>query len=156
MSLIITRSCWIASRRSKKCLVIAEFAKLKLANAKSVRIKKSVLMHGLTYAAGCRLEGRRMDDIYSIRKAGREFCQTEGSEHYKTKGKVEPIELIIALGHGEGFCIGSIIKYAARFKETQNLKDLRKISDYAHILAGVKLEEKGDAERESEITLETK
>jgi hypothetical protein len=78
-------------------------------------------------------------NIYDIRKAGREFCQTEGSDHYKTEGKAEPIDLIIALGHGEGFCIGSIIKYAARFKQTQNLSDLRKVSDYAHIMTGCKL-----------------
>jgi len=77
--------------------------------------------------------------IYNIRKAGREYCQTEGSEHYKTEDKVEPIDLIIALGYGEGFCMGSIIKYAARFKRTQNLSDLRKVSDYAHIVCGCNL-----------------
>ena len=77
--------------------------------------------------------------IYDIRKAGREYCQTEGSEHYKTEDKVEPIDLIIALGYGEGFCMGSIIKYAARFKRTQNLQDLRKVSDYAHIMCGCNL-----------------
>ena len=80
--------------------------------------------------------------IYDIRKAGREYCQTEGSEHYKTEDKVEPIDLIIALGYGEGFCMGSIIKYAARFKRTQNLDDLKKASDYSQILAGIKLEAK--------------
>jgi len=79
--------------------------------------------------------------IYDIRKAGREYCQTEGSEHYKTEDKVEPIDLIIALGYGEGFCMGSIIKYAARFKRTQNLDDLKKASDYSQILCGVKLVE---------------
>jgi len=84
-----------------------------------------------------------MKNIYEIRKEGKEFCQTEGSEHYKGIEKIEPIDLIIALGYGEGFCMGGIIKYAARFKQTQNLKDLRKISDYAHILTGVKL---GEAE----------
>ena len=79
-------------------------------------------------------------NIYEIRQAGKDYCQTEGSEHYKTENKVEPIELIIALGHGEGFCIGSIIKYAARFKRTQNLDDLKKVSDYSHILCGIKLD----------------
>jgi len=84
--------------------------------------------------------------VYDTRKAGREYCQTEGSEHYKTEDKVEPIDLIIALGHGEGFCIGSIIKYAARFKRTQNLDDLKKASDYSQILCGVKLGELHGAE----------
>lgn len=83
-----------------------------------------------------------MPDIYAIRKAGKEFCQTEGSDHYKCDTEaVEPIDLIIALGYGGGFCAGSIIKYAARFKKTQNLDDLKKVSDYAHILCGIKLQD---------------
>ena len=92
--------------------------------------------------------------IYDIRKAGREYCQTEGSEHYKTEDKVEPIDLIIALGHGEGFCIGSIIKYAARFKRTQNLDDLKKASDYSQILVGCKLQgEQGTTEKRGDKRL---
>lgn len=84
-----------------------------------------------------------MKNIYTTRKIGEDFCQTTGSEHYKSEESVEPIELIISLGFAEGFCLGSIIKYAARFKRTQNLSDLKKISDYSHILAGVKLIEGG-------------
>ena len=80
-------------------------------------------------------------NIYDIRKAGREFCQTEGSEHYKAVDKLEPIDLIIAKGFIEDFCLANIIKYASRFKQTQKLEDLRKISDYANILCGVKLSE---------------
>lgn len=79
--------------------------------------------------------------IYEIRKAGREYCQTEGSAHYKAESKTEPIDLIIAKGFIEDFCLANIIKYAARFKQTQNLSDLKKISDYSHILCGVKLDE---------------
>lgn len=74
-------------------------------------------------------------DIYKIREKGKELCNTDGSEHYHNE--IEPIELTIALGYGEGFCIGSILKYAARYKETQNIKDLKKIADYSHILAGI-------------------
>lgn len=87
-----------------------------------------------------------MKTIYEIRKAGREYCQTEGSEHYKSKDKVEPIELTFSVGHAEGFCIGNILKYAARFPMTQNINDLRKISDYAQILCGVMLREIEEAE----------
>ncbi len=79
--------------------------------------------------------------IYEIRQAGREFCQTEGSEHYKSVDKLEPIDLIIAKGLAEDFCLANIIKYAARFKQTQNLNDLKKASDYSQILVGVKLNE---------------
>lgn len=80
-------------------------------------------------------------NIYEIRKAGREYCQTEGSEHYKAVDKLEPIDLIIAKGLAEDFCLANIIKYASRFKQTQNLEDLKKVSDYSHILCGVKLDE---------------
>lgn len=82
-------------------------------------------------------------NIYEIRKAGREYCQTEGSEHYKAD-KLEPIDLIIAKGMAEDFCLSNIIKYAARFKQTQNLDDLKKVSDYSHILCGAKLQGIGD------------
>jgi hypothetical protein len=77
-------------------------------------------------------------NVYEARHAGREYCNTEGSQHYKG-GEVEPLDLIFALGYGEGFCMGSAIKYASRFKETRNLADMKKISDYAHILCGVEL-----------------
>ncbi len=90
-----------------------------------------------------------MKTIYEIRKAGREYCQTEGSEHYKAVDKLEPIDLIIAKGLAEDFCLANIIKYAARFKQTQKLDDLKKISDYSHILVGVKL---GDAKQELKET----
>ena len=80
-------------------------------------------------------------NIYDIRKAGREYCQTEGSEHYKAVDKLEPIDLIIAKGFIEDFCLANIIKYASRFKQTQNLNDLKKASDYSQILVGVKLRE---------------
>jgi|GEM_PF-1654937 Protein of unknwon function (DUF3310). len=85
-------------------------------------------------------------NIYEIRNAGREYCQTEGSEHYKAVDKLEPIDLIVAKGLAEDFCLANIIKYAARFKKTQNLNDLRKISDYSHILCGVKIAKKTESE----------
>lgn len=80
-------------------------------------------------------------NIYEIRQAGREYCQTEGSEHYKAVDKLEPMDLIIAKGLAEDFCLANIIKYAARFKQTQELEDLKKAADYATILVGVKLDE---------------
>jgi len=78
-------------------------------------------------------------DIYEIRKLGKEFCETEGSAHYKG-GNVEPIDLIISKGLGKDFCIANIIKYATRFKNTGNLEDVKKAVDYGHILAGIELD----------------
>jgi len=86
-------------------------------------------------------------NIYEIRKMGREFCQTEGSEHYKTVDKLEPIDLIIAKGLIEDFCLANIIKYASRFKATQNLDDLKKVSDYSHILCGCKIKQGNESDK---------
>ena len=78
-------------------------------------------------------------NVYEARHAGRTYCcDTEGSDHYK-EGGVEPIDLLIAKGLIEDFCIGNMIKYATRFKTTRNLVDLKKVSDYSHILCGVEL-----------------
>lgn len=84
----------------------------------------------------------RQKPITEIRALGREYCETEGSDHYKVSGIIEPIDLIIAEGHGEGFCLANIIKYASRFKHTRNLNDLRKVSDYAQIACGIELTKK--------------
>lgn len=80
-----------------------------------------------------------MKNIYEIRKQGRDYCQTEGSNHYK-EGGIEPLDLMMAKGVIEDFCIGNMIKYATRFKVTRKLDDLKKVSDYAHIMAGMELE----------------
>lgn len=84
-------------------------------------------------------------NVYRARAAGREYCRTKGSDHYMLPGGIEAMDLIIALGYAEHFCLASIIKYAARHGELGNLEDLKKIADYAHILCGVQL-----AEREGE------
>jgi hypothetical protein len=82
-----------------------------------------------------------MINVYEARKAGRDFClTTEGSGHYKGGSDIEPLDLIISKGFIEDFCLANIIKYATRFKVTQNLDDLIKVSDYAQILCGVKLQ----------------
>lgn len=82
-------------------------------------------------------------NVYEARHAGREYCNTEGSKHYKG-GDVEAMDLITSLGLQDGFCLGSMIKYSARFNQTRNLDDLKKVSDYAHILCGVEMERQQD------------
>ncbi len=56
------------------------------------------------------------------------------SEHYSTTN-YQATEFIIDGGHGEGFCIGNIMKYAQRYgrKNGYNRKDLMKIIHYAII-----------------------
>lgn len=90
----------------------------------------------------------KLPTLDEARSRGTDFCQTEGSEHYqanKDEGNIEPMDLMIAKGLAEDFCLGSIIKYATRFKKTRNLNDLKKISDYAHIMAGIELYRKEGA-----------
>lgn len=55
-------------------------------------------------------------------------------EHYSTN-KYQATEFIIDGGHGEGFCIGNVMKYAQRYgkKDGYNRKDLMKIIHYAII-----------------------
>ena len=61
--------------------------------------------------------------------------------HYG-KGKIQSTEFIFDSEHGEGFCIGNILKYAQRYgkKNGKDTSDLYKIIHYAIILLG-KLEE---------------
>lgn len=82
-----------------------------------------------------------MKPIYEIRKLGRDYCQTEGSDHYVKLREhgVDAIEVAMANDIFEDFAITNIIKYALRFKKTRNLEDLKKVSDYSHILCGVEL-----------------
>ena len=56
------------------------------------------------------------------------------SSHY-AKTQKQATEIIIDQGHGEGFCMGNILKYAQRYgkKEGKNKKDLMKVIHYAMI-----------------------
>jgi len=56
-------------------------------------------------------------------------------QHYATD-KYQATDVIIDSGHGEGFCIGNIMKYAKRYgnKEGKNRKDLLKILHYGIIM----------------------
>jgi hypothetical protein len=59
------------------------------------------------------------------------------SAHYG-KNKIQTTEFVFDAGHGEGFSIGNIIKYAQRYgkKNGSNPEDLLKIIHYAIILLG--------------------
>ena len=56
--------------------------------------------------------------------------------HY-SKGKFQATEFIIDSGHGMGFCIGNILKYAQRYgkkgSHADARKDLMKVLHYALI-----------------------
>ena len=55
-------------------------------------------------------------------------------QHY-AHSKYQATDMIIDAGHGEGFCVGNIMKYAMRYgkKDGKNQRDLLKIIHYAII-----------------------
>lgn len=63
----------------------------------------------------------------------RQYIDSTYTQHYS--GKYQATDMIIDAGHGTGFCIGNIMKYAKRYgkKDGLNKKDLLKIIHYAII-----------------------
>ena len=55
--------------------------------------------------------------------------------HYAQTKNFQATEIIIEQGHGTGFCMGNILKYAQRYgkKEGRNKNDLMKVIHYAII-----------------------
>jgi hypothetical protein len=60
------------------------------------------------------------------------------SEHYASD-KYQATDVIIDAGHGEGFTLGNIMKYAKRYgnKDGKNRKDLLKILHYGIIMLNI-------------------
>ena len=76
------------------------------------------------------------DSIYrysedKILKELKEYIDSTYKQHY-SKNKFQATEFIMDSGHGEGFCIGNIMKYAQCFgkKDGKNRKDLLKVIHY--------------------------
>jgi len=65
------------------------------------------------------------------------------NSHY-SKNKFQATEFIIDSGHGEGFCIGNIMKYAQRYgkKGGKNADDLMKVIHYGLIALHINQKEK--------------
>ena len=64
-----------------------------------------------------------------------EYIDTTYNAHYSTD-KYQATDMIIDAGHGEGFCMGNIMKYAKRYgrKGGKNRADLMKILHYGIIM----------------------
>ena len=64
----------------------------------------------------------------------KEYIDNTYNQHY-AKTKFQATEFIVDGGHGEGFCIGNILKYAQRYgkKEGYNKNALLKVIHYALI-----------------------
>ena len=78
-----------------------------------------------------------VDYKYDEDKALRELKSYIDSTYYAhySKDKFQATEFIIDSGHGEGFCIGNILKYAQRYgkKNGKNRDDLLKVIHYGMI-----------------------
>ena len=67
-------------------------------------------------------------DEDKIMKEVKEHIDKTYEGHYN-KNKFQATEFIIDSGHGEGFCIGNILKYAQRYgkKNGKNIADLMRL-----------------------------
>lgn len=66
------------------------------------------------------------------------YIDSTYSQHY-SMGKIQSTEFILDSGHGIGFAVGNIIKYAQRYgkKDGYNRKDLLKVIHYAIIALSI-------------------
>jgi hypothetical protein len=73
------------------------------------------------------------------------YIEETYGKHY-AQGNIQATEFIFDTGHGEGFCMGNILKYAQRYgkKNGHDETDLLKIIHYAIMLLGRKLPDDGD------------
>ena len=73
-----------------------------------------------------------------ILKEIQKYVDSTYEQHYTT-GKIQSTEFILDTGHGLGFTIGNIIKYAQRYgkKDGFNKKDLLKVIHYAIIALSI-------------------
>ena len=77
---------------------------------------------------------KRIDYKYSedrILKEMTEYIDKTYNAHY-SHNKFQATEFIRDSGHGEGFCIGNILKYSQRYgkKDGKNRNDLLKVIHY--------------------------
>lgn len=64
--------------------------------------------------------------------------------HYVGEDNIQSLDMIFAAGHGEGFCIGNLLKLAARYKKKpgEEHTDLLKLMHYAMLLLHLELKGK--------------
>jgi len=85
----------------------------------------------------------KYNENISLKEIEKYIDKTYG-QHY-SKNNFQATEFIIDGGHGEGFCIGNIMKYAQRYgkKNGKDKNDLLKVIHYAIIMLHVHNLEKG-------------
>ena len=75
------------------------------------------------------------------------YINSTYDEHY-SKNKFQATEFVIDSGHGEGFCIGNIMKYVQRYgkKNGKDRRDLLKVIHYGIIALYINDMENGENE----------
>tara|TARA_B100001996_G_scaffold381594_1_gene371338 strand:- start:37 stop:324 length:288 start_codon:yes stop_codon:yes gene_type:complete len=75
------------------------------------------------------------------------YVNSTYDEHY-SQNKYQATEFVIDSGHGEGFCIGNILKYAQRYgkKNGKDRNDLLKVVHYGIIALYINEMEKSENE----------
>ena len=60
------------------------------------------------------------------------YVESTYSKRYASPNGIQSMDLISASGHGVGFCLGNVLKYASRYgkKDGANRDDLMKIMHY--------------------------
>jgi hypothetical protein len=81
----------------------------------------------------------------------KDYVDATYGEHY-AQDKIQATEFIIDAGHGEGFTIGNIMKYAQRYgkKEGKNRKDLLKVVHYAIMALHIDAMQRHNSENSSD------
>ena len=84
------------------------------------------------------------------------YIDSTYEKHYGS-GKFQATEVFFDAEHGEGFCIGNIMKYAQRYgkKNGYDERDLYKIIHYAIILIGQKIKEYELKEYEEQMQIDS-
>ena len=79
------------------------------------------------------------------------YIEATYGEHY-SQNKFQATEFIIDCGHGEGFTIGNVMKYAQRYgkKGGRNRKDLLKVIHYAIMMVYIHDKFYGEVKNEIE------
>jgi len=80
-----------------------------------------------------------------------EYVNSTYKTHY-SDGEYQATDVIIDAGHGEGFCVGNIIRYAKRYgkKAGKSKRDMFKVIHYALISIYIEEEKKGGRTNEKE------
>ena len=83
----------------------------------------------------------KFDENINLRSV-HQYIDDTYTQHY-AHSKYQATDMIIDAGHGEGFCVGNIMKYAMRYgkKDGKSQKDLLKIIHYALIALHLNQEE---------------